>query len=160
MSFVDYPWRFATVPQPEIRTRIWQDVANGGAAAYNLHGTIGEQQDRMAINVAIPTYGWLKDHQDYFVGQKSEARILLLAPSGGGVGFQIEQDSYRGLFRLLTEQHIPFAAVENLNWIGKRDVDLVIVPGKAPKGLESFVTGAHPRLRATPLQRSRQRRKG
>lgn len=142
MSFIDYPWRFATVPQAEIRTRIWQDVANGGAAAFNLHGTIAEQQDRAAINVAIPAYAWLKEHEEYFAGQESEARVFLLAPRGGGVGFRIAQDSYRGLFRLLTEQHIPFAAVENLDWLGgtaRRDADLVITPGQTPKALEAFV---------------------
>jgi hypothetical protein len=139
MSFIDFPWRFANVPQPEVRTRIWQNVANGGAAAFNVHGTLADQQDRSAINVAIPAYGWLKDHQEYFVGQRSEARVFLLAPRSGGVGFQIAQDSYRGLFRLLTEQHIPFAAVENLGWAGKRDADLVITPGPAPKALEAFV---------------------
>ena len=139
MSFVDFPWRFATEPQPEIRTRIWQDVANGGAAAFNLHGTIAEQQDRMAINVAIPAYGWLKQHEEYFVGQTSEARVVLLAPRGNGVGYQISQNSYRGLFRLLTEQHIPFAAMENLDWLGKRDADLVISPGETPAALQSYV---------------------
>jgi hypothetical protein len=139
MSFVDYAWRFAVVPQPEIRTRIWQDVANGGAASFNLHGTIAEQQDRMAIDVAIPAYGWLKDHQDYFVGQTSEARVFLLAPRSGGVGFQISQDAYRGFYRFLTEQHIPFAAVDNLNWLGKREAHLVISPGQTPAALESYV---------------------
>jgi hypothetical protein len=139
MSFVDAPWRFATVPQPEICTRIWQDVANGGAAAFNLHGTIAEQQDRMAIDVAIPIYGWLKQYEEYFVGQRSEARVFLLAPRPDGVGFQIDQDAYRGLFRLLTEQHIPFAAMENLNWIGKREADLVISPGPAPLGLQGYI---------------------
>jgi Hypothetical glycosyl hydrolase 6 len=139
MSFVDFPWRFAVVPQPEIRTRIWQDVANGGAAAFNLHGTIAEQQDRMAIDVAIPAYGWLKDHQEYFIGQTSEARVFLLAPRPGGVGFQISQDAYRGFFRFLTEQHIPFSAVENLNWLDKRQADLVISPGQTPAALQSYV---------------------
>jgi hypothetical protein len=139
ISPIDFPWRFAVLPQPEIRTRIWQDVANGGAAAFNLNGTIREQPNRMAIDVAIPAYGWLKDHQDYFVGQRSEARVFLLAPRPGGVGFQIAQDSYRGLFRLLTEQHIPFAAVENLSWIGKRDADLTITPGSTPEALQAYV---------------------
>lgn len=139
MSFVDFPWRFAVVPQPEIRTRIWQDVANGGAAAFNLHGTIAEQQDRMAIDVAIPAYGWLKDHQEYFVGQTSEARVFLLAPRSGGVGLQISSNAYRGFFRFLTEQHIPFAAVENLNFVGNREVDLIISPGETPAALETYV---------------------
>jgi hypothetical protein len=141
MSFIDYPWRFATVPQAEIRTRIWQDVANGGAAAFNVHGTLAEQQDRAAIDVAIPAYAWLKEHEQYFAGQTSEARVLLLAPRGVGVGFRIAQDSYRGFFRLLTELHIPFAAVENLDWLGKRDADLVISPGQTPKALEEYVQG-------------------
>jgi hypothetical protein len=114
-------------------------VANGGAAAFNLHGTIAEQQDRAAIDVAIPAYHWLKEHEDYFVGQTSEARVFLLAPRTGGVGFRIEEDAYRGFFRLLSEQHIPFAAMENLDWVGKREADLVIVPGQAPKGLEAYV---------------------
>ena len=139
MSFIDFPWRFAVEPQPEIRTRIWQNVAHGGAAAFNLHGTIAEQQDRMAINVAIPAYKWLKEHEEYFVGQTSPARVFLLAPGPGGVGVSIATDAYRGWFRLLTEQHIPFAAMENLNWIGKREADLVICPGQAPAELQTYV---------------------
>jgi hypothetical protein len=139
MSFIDFPWRFAVVPQPEIRTRIWQEVANGGAAAFNLHGTIADQQDRTAIDVAIPAYGWLKEHQDYFVGQTSEARVFLLAPRSGGIGFQISNDAYRGFYRFLTEQHIPFAAVENLDFLGKREADLVISPGETPAALQTYV---------------------
>jgi hypothetical protein len=150
MSFIDFPWRFATVPQPEIRTRIWQDVANGGAAAFNVHGTLAEQPDRMAIDVARPAYGWLKQHQDYFVGQRSAARVFLLAPRSNGPGFRIEQDAYRGFFRLLTEQHIPFAAVQNLNFLGHREADLVITPGPAPKALESYVQGGGRLLIASP----------
>jgi Hypothetical glycosyl hydrolase 6 len=139
MSFIDFPWRFAVVPQAEVRTRIWQEVANGGAAAFNLHGTIADQQDRMAIDVAIPAYGWLKDHQQYFVGQTSEARVFLLAPRPGGIGFQISSDAYRGFYRFLTEQHIPFAAVENLDFLGKREADLIISPGETPAVLEAYV---------------------
>jgi hypothetical protein len=139
MSFIDFPWRFATVPQAEIRTRIWQDVANGGGAAFNLHGTIAEQQDRSAIDVAIPAYGWLKQHQDYFAGQMSEARVFLLAPHSGGTGFHISESAYRGMFRFLSEQHIPFAAMENLNWVGKRECDLVICPGTLPATLQSYI---------------------
>ncbi len=135
MSFIDFPWRFETVPQAEVGTRIWQEVANGGAAAFNLHGTIADQQDRMAIDVAIPAYGWLKQHEEYFVGQESEARVFLLA----GAGFGISEPTYRGFFRFLTEQHIPFAAMDNLSWLGKREADLVICPGAAPAALESYV---------------------
>lgn len=142
MSFIDFPWRFATVPSAEIATRLWQNVANGGYAALNIHGTIDEQPDRTAIETAAPIFKWVKDHEQYYVGQRNEARIVLLAPAQGGqsgAGFEGSQDSYRGLFRLLSEQHIPFAAMTNLDWIGKRPVDLVITTGPTPKALEGYV---------------------
>ena len=90
----------------------------------------------MAIDVAAPAYAWLKDHQDYFVGQKSEARVFLLAPRQAWAS-PSRRMRIADVFRLLAEQHIPFAAVENLDWLGKREADLVIAPGGAvsPRGL-------------------------
>ena len=140
-SFLDYPWRFAMVPQPEVRTRLWQDVANGGAAAMNVHGTF-EQEDRTALVAGRPIFQWLKQHESYFVGQDPAARVLLLA--AGRRGLPGTEVNYRGMFRILSEEHIPFGAVENLDWIGKRDVDLVIAVGGVPKELEPWVrAGGH-----------------
>ncbi len=34
MEFVDFPWRWAMVSPAEIRLRLWQNVAHGGAAAF------------------------------------------------------------------------------------------------------------------------------
>jgi hypothetical protein len=134
-SFVDFPWRFAMVPQPEVRTRLWQDVANGGAAAINVHGTL-EQEDRTALETARPIFRWLKEHQSFYVGQYPEARVLLLG--GGTRGFGTEQN-YRGMFRILSEEHLPFGVVDNTEWIGKRDVDLVVATGTVPEALERYV---------------------
>ena len=138
MSFLDYPWRFAMVPQAEIRTRLWQNVANGGAAAINVHGTL-EQEDRTALETARPIFAWLKQNQQYYVGQMPAARVLLLG--GGGRGFRGSEAAHRGLFRLLSEEHIPFGTVDNLAWLGKREVDLVIATGETPKELEPWVRG-------------------
>ena len=83
MSFIDFPWRFSVVPQPEIRTRIWQEVANGGAAAFNLlEPSPSSRTDQPSMRRSA--YGWLKEHQEYFVGQTSEARYfcLLREPAG------------------------------------------------------------------------------
>jgi hypothetical protein len=141
MSFVDYAWRFAMVPQEEIRTRLWQNVANGGAAAINVHGTL-EQEDRTALEAGRPIFHWLKEHQNYYVGQYPEARVLLLG--AGRRGFPGTEAAYRGMFRLLSEEHIPFGSVDDLNWLGKRDVDLVIATGEVPKELEQYVrNGGH-----------------
>lgn len=148
MSFIDYPWRFATVPQDEIRIRLWQNVAHGGAAAFNVHATL-EQEDRLALDAARPIYRWLKEHQDYFAGQTSAARVLLLA--GAGRGVRASDPAYRGVFRLLSEEHIPFGVVDNLAWLGKRDVGLVIATHGAPKELEPWVREGGRLLLTSPV---------
>ena len=43
-----------------------------------------------------------------------------------------------GMFRLLTEEHIPFAVSDNMEWLGKRDFDLVIATDWAPAELQAI----------------------
>jgi hypothetical protein len=134
MSFVDYPWRYAHVPQAEIQLRLYQNMAHGGPPAFAMVGPI-DQQDRHGLIAAKPVFQWHKEHEDLYVGQKNAARILLLA--GGDTA------SYRGFFRLLSEQHIPFVVTENLRWIDGQPgrFDLVIAPSRPPRELERYVTG-------------------
>ncbi len=142
MQFLDFAWRFSSVPRAEISSRIWQSVANGGFAALSLNGTLGDLKNRSAVATAKPIYQWLKDHQEYYYDQVNEARVVLLATAQGGqsgAGFEGSTEAYRGMFRLLTEQHIPFASMTHLDWIGERDVDLVITTGPVPKALEHYV---------------------
>jgi hypothetical protein len=131
IPFVDFPWRFTTVPPGEVRLRLWQNVAHGGAAALVLPGTM-DQQDRTAIDAARPVFRWLADHEAYFAGQESAARVVLLGRPAG-------VPDYRGLFRLLCEDHVPFAVCDNLDWLGRREVDLVVLAGPAPRELEPWV---------------------
>jgi hypothetical protein len=136
MQFVDYWWRFATVPRGEIALRAWQNIAHGGALTFEMNGTF-EQQDRQALETAKPIFRWVAANEDYYVGQTSGARVLLLgAPPGAGREFGVEP--YRGIFRLLTEEHIPFAVSDNMEWLGKRDFDLVIATDWAPAGLRQY----------------------
>lgn len=143
MQFVDFSWRFATVPREEIALRLWQNVAHGGAAAFEVNGTL-DQQDRQAVETAGPIFRWLAANEQYYVGQSSAARVLLLGTAEG--------EQYRGLFRLLTEEHIPFAVSTNLDWLGKRPFDVVVAADGAPAGLREyaanggrvFLVGARP----------------
>jgi hypothetical protein len=132
MSFVDYPWRFVTVPQPEIQLRLYQNLAHGGPPALAIVGT-PDQEDRRSLLAAKPVFQWHAEHEDLYVGQESAARVLLLNLGG--------QSSYRGFFRLLSEQHIPFAVTGNLKWLedSTRHYDLVIAPNGAPPELERYV---------------------
>lgn len=131
MSFVDFPWRFATVPQPEIQLRLYQAMAHGAVPALNMHGTM-DQEDRRALLAARPVFQWHAQHEDLYVGQESAARVLLLGS---------RQSAYRGFFRLLSEQHIPFVVSDNLVWLqsGPRAFDLVIAPEGAPPQLDRYL---------------------
>ena len=130
MQFVDYAWRFATVPDGEIRLRLWQNMAHGGALTLAINGTFA-QQDRQAVEAARPIFEWAAKNEQYLHGQESPARVILLA--------QGDNSNYRGLFRFLTEEHIPFAVSTNLDWVGKRKVDLVVAPAAEAPGLEKYV---------------------
>ena len=132
MSFVDYPWRYAHVPQSEMQLRLYQNMAHGGPPALAIVGPMN-QEDRNALIAAKPVFEWHAAHEDLYVGQRNAARVLLLA---GG-----ETASYRGFFRLLTEQHIPFVVSENLRWLDDpaRRFDLVIAPSRPPQELERYV---------------------
>jgi hypothetical protein len=132
MSFIDYPWRYAHVPQPEIQLRLYQNMAHGGPPAFVVSGPMA-QQDRTGLLAARPIFQWHAKHEDLYVGQQNAARVLLLT-SG-------ETASYRGFFRLLAEQHVPFAVSDNLRWIDDRSqrYEVVIVPGRPPAELERYV---------------------
>ena len=142
MQFVDYSWRFATVPKNEIALRIWENVANGGAATFEVNGTL-DQQDRQALDEASPIFRWLASNEKYYVGEQSAAKVLLLgAPQQTGRVYN--QNSYRGLFRLLTEEHIPFAVSDNLDWMNKRKFDFVVASDWAPAELRQYAeSGGH-----------------
>ncbi len=142
MSFVDYPWRFVTVPPAEIQLRLHQSLAHGGALALNMHGTI-DQEDRQALMAGRPVFQWHDRHEDLYVSQQNAARVLLLRG---------DTSAYRGFFRLLSEQHIPFAVSDNLKWLtnSSRRYELVIAPSGAPAELETYVRNGGRLLLAGP----------
>jgi hypothetical protein len=132
MTFVDYAWRFAAVPPAEISLRLWQNMAHGAGPAFAMVGQ-PDQEDMSAIRAARPVFEWHRKNEDMYVGQQSAARVLLL----GG-----PQPSYRGIFRILSEAHIPFAASENLEWLADgraQQFDLVISTRGAAPELENWV---------------------
>ncbi len=123
MSFVDIPYRFSTVPPAEIRTRLYQNMANGAGPAFAMLGT-PDQDDRNALVAAGTVFDWHKKHADLYAGHQSAARVLLL-------GMGARQADYRGFFRILSERHIPFAVSDNLDALGRGPWDLVIAPDGA-----------------------------
>ncbi|MGH9160648.1 MAG: hypothetical protein ACRD2X_11785 [Vicinamibacteraceae bacterium] len=131
IGFVDIPYRFVTVPPAEIQMRLYQNMAHGSGPAFVALGTL-DQEDMSGIRAARPVFQFHAAHEELYVGQESAARVLLFGEGG---------DNYRGLFRILSEQHIPFAASDNLDLLtgDRRDFDLVITAGPVPAPLDQYV---------------------
>jgi hypothetical protein len=167
MQFVDFWWRFATVPPEEIALRSWQNMAHGGALTFEVNGTL-DLQDRQALEAVKPIFRWAAANEQYYVHQSSAARVLLLG-SPAGTGRAYSQDSYRGMFRLLSEEHIPFAVSDNLDWMGKREFDVVVATDWAPAALRSYAEGGGrvliasavpPEFEVAPVERTESDMKG
>lgn len=142
MQFVDMWWRFATVPGPEIALRMWQNIANGGALTFEVNGTL-DLQDRQALEVAKPVFQWVAKNEQYYAGEESAARVLLLGASQK-TGRTYAVEPYRGAFRLLSEQHIPFAVSDNAELLKQRAFDLVLATEWAPAELLPYAErGGH-----------------
>lgn len=131
IGFVDIPYRFVTVPPAEIQMRLYQNMAHGSGPAFVALGTL-DQEDMSGIIAARPVFALHAAHEDLYVEQESAARVLLFRERG---------DNYRGLFRILSEQHIPFAASDNLDVLTRRgrEIDLVIATGAVTAPLEHYV---------------------
>jgi hypothetical protein len=131
IGFVDIPYRFVTVPPAEIQMRLYQNMAHGSGPAFVALGTL-DQEDMSGIMAARPVFQLHAKHEDLYVEQESAARVLLVGERG---------DNYRGLFRILSEQHIPFAASDNLDVLTSdaRSFDLVIATGGVTAPLDQYV---------------------
>jgi len=134
IGFVDIPNRFVTEPAAELLIRAYQNMAHGGGPTFVAVGTL-DQEDMTGIHGVRPAFQWHAAHADLYAGQESAARVLLLDPRTR------QSDGYRGFFRILSEQHIPFAVSSNPARIGDRRWDLVIAADGAPREAEAFVRG-------------------
>jgi hypothetical protein len=138
MAFVDFRYRAAAVPRAEVRLRLYQNMAQGAGPSFAVLGTL-DQEDRTSLAAARPVFRWHAEHEDLYVGQRSAARVLLLAEPSPGSNH--DSDGYKGFYRLLSELHIPFAASDDLG-VPEREpdrFDLIIVPGKSSVALDGYL---------------------
>ena len=140
-AFLDGFWRYAHRSAPDGEIRAYQNMANGAGPYLFINGTM-DQNDGNALKGARPAFQFHKDHEDIYVRQESAARVLLLEGQGGERGPRGGADtSQRGFFRILSEQHIPFAMSNDLSWIDKQPdkYDLVISYMGAAPALDRYL---------------------
>ncbi|HXB72273.1 MAG TPA: family 10 glycosylhydrolase [Candidatus Acidoferrales bacterium] len=158
-AFLDGYWRFAHRSAPDGEIRAYQNMANGAGPYLFINGDMS-QNDGNALKGARPAFQFHKDHEELYVRQETAARVLLLEVAGGGGGGgrgggrgaggsagrgdgggRDGDTSMRGFFRILSEQHIPFAMSNDLSWIDKEPnkYDLVISYRGAPAALDRYL---------------------
>ena len=103
VDFIDFPYRHVTVSPHQQALRLAQSLANGGTLDYYLIGRLDNHEDRSGFAPIKELFAYHAAHEEDYVGLHSEAQVMLL--KGG------HQAEYRGWFRVLAEQHVPFDVV-------------------------------------------------
>lgn len=137
--------RLVLMPAQETRARLFQAMAHGSPPTYVATGTM-QQDDELDVEAARQVFHWHARNEDLFGNTVNPARVLLLvqpehAPRGRHL---LTQHSMRGIYRILSEHHLPVAVSETMETLRQapRRFDLVIVsPGAPTAGLEDFVRG-------------------
>jgi hypothetical protein len=96
--FLDIPYRFASVSSHLTTLRLAQDLANGGGLDLYVLGTL-DQDDKIGLEPAREIFRFFQEHDDVYHNLSSLARVCLITG---------DNQDYRGMFRLLTENHILF----------------------------------------------------
>ncbi|MCU0521642.1 MAG: beta-galactosidase trimerization domain-containing protein [Anaerolineae bacterium] len=124
VDFIDFPYRHVAVSPGQQALRLAQSLANGGALDYYLIGRLDNHEDRSGFAAVKDLFHFHAVHETDYVGLHSVAEVMLLKAEGN-------QAEYRGWFRILVEQHIPFDVVRvsaalDVTWTRYATV---IVPG-------------------------------
>ncbi|MBE1613108.1 alpha-amylase family protein [Actinopolymorpha pittospori] len=112
VMFLDLPYRF-TVEQPGyLGLHLTQAMAHGGNPSAYMIGT-PDLFGRGDFDVVADVLRFHRDHQDYYEGLRSAARIALVSSERSALHFgetgqaKVTRE-LRGIFRALVESHLPF----------------------------------------------------
>lgn len=132
IGFEDYSVRLNAIAPHHARLRHWQNLAHGTGLLWASIGGF-PPDDATAWNASREIYRWVAEHEDLYLGQENPARILLLG--------QGHSESFRGCFRLLSEEHLPFAASGNARDLEDRlhAYACIIASGPVDPRLEAWV---------------------
>jgi hypothetical protein len=96
--FLDIPYRFVSVSPHLTTLRLAQDLANGGGLDLYVLGTL-DQEDKIALEPARDIFRFFAENEDVYHNLSSIADVCLIKG---------DDREYRGILRMLTENHILF----------------------------------------------------
>lgn len=85
--------------------KVWmlENMLHGAPLGFVVIGTLVNYEDRIFVPTLNDLYGFHRSNADLFTNVQSVARVGLIRGSG---------DEYRGMIKLLTEEHIMFDVIE------------------------------------------------
>ncbi|MBN9392370.1 MAG: beta-galactosidase [Chloroflexi bacterium] len=134
--FLDIPYRFAEVSADLTSLRLAQNVIHSAPLDLYVLGTL-DQPNRSGLKSAQEIFSFQAKHEQEYQGLTSLAQVCLLYPHRSFPYGKSSETAYRGMFRLLTENHIPFDCVHE-HRLTEEDANeflakykLLILPGAA-----------------------------
>jgi hypothetical protein len=105
--------RFVGVSKEAVATRLYQSIAAGSGLDFCIIGSFENYPDRQNIDIVRRIYRFHSDHEELFGDLRSVAEVALFKPGGAHHGFpsKDQQDEFRGLFRMLKEEHVLFDVI-------------------------------------------------
>jgi hypothetical protein len=136
--------RLVVMPQEEMKVHLYQAGAHGSPVTYAFTGTPLTQDDKRELDALEKFYAWHAANSDLYSLQANLARVLLMvepevAPRRRNA---IPEETNKGVYRMLTEAHIPVAVSESPRSMqnASGNFDLVIVTEGAPtEGVKEYV---------------------
>ena len=133
INAVDIPYRFMGVSKYLNQIRLFENIASGSGLDWCIIGSFDDYPDRENFESVETVFRFHARYERYFGHFTSLARILLVNP-GMGYGHAANEE-FRGLFKLLKEEHRLFAVIDQyaLEQSPERlnDYDVVLLPALA-----------------------------
>ncbi len=112
VHFIDFPYRHVGVAPALTVARLAGDLIAGGWVDWYVIGTVEGQEDRLAFEGIRDVFAFHKKHEARLTGTDPVADVALIKPAASGDAGAIAE--YRGLFRMLSDSHIPFDVIQDL----------------------------------------------
>jgi len=122
VHFPDYAYRHSSVAPYLTGMRLIENFLNGGSLDYYVIGRLDNQEDRAVLRNVKDVFQFHKRNERWFTGIRPRSDVCLIRGEG------ISADSYRGMIRILAENHVLFDTIES--WV----LDTM----ETPKPLEDY----------------------
>lgn len=132
INAVGLDYRFQGVSPNEIAIRGFQSLSAGGQLLFCIIGTWETYPDKKNFPTVRSLFKFHKMNEKYFGNFEVEAQITLICPTDDSPASALAE--FRGLFRILKEEHLQFKVVSQNSFFVESvaDSEVIIVPDIKP----------------------------